>query len=160
MIRYRVNTPLGELQLYLDNNSLICACFKNQTRHWENKLGLKNAVQKKTPQKLEKSISNFFDSKDSVLDGVSINPQGTPFQERVWKELRKVKPGKTISYSELAKKAGSPGASRAVGSACGANPLLLFVPCHRVVRSDGGIGGFSAGPKKKEYLLALEKRNK
>lgn len=81
---------------------------------------------------------------------------GTPFQQRVWRELRRVPFGKTVSYAELARRVGAPGAARAVGQAAGANPVLIIVPCHRVVRSDGALGGFSAGLDIKRWLLRHE----
>jgi methylated-DNA-[protein]-cysteine S-methyltransferase len=86
-------------------------------------------------------------------------PEGTPFQQKVWKELLKIPKGKTITYKELAKWIGKPRAVRAAANAVGANPLPVIIPCHRVVRSDGSIGGYSGegGVKKKLALLKKEK---
>lgn len=81
---------------------------------------------------------------------------GTPFQQAVWRALLKIPFGTRLSYRELAAKMGSPNAARAVGSACGRNPIPLLIPCHRVVASSGGLGGFSAGLKWKERLLQWE----
>lgn len=81
---------------------------------------------------------------------------GTPFQKRVWAALREIPYGKTRSYGEIARLIRSPGASRAVGSACGRNPLPLVVPCHRVLAASGAPGGFSCGLPVKKFLLALE----
>ncbi len=81
---------------------------------------------------------------------------GTRFQKRVWKELIKIPRGKTITYFELARRIGSPRACRAVGNACGKNPLPVAIPCHRVVAANG-LGGFTGGLKKKIRLLKLEK---
>ena len=83
--------------------------------------------------------------------------RGTAFQQRVWRELTRIPRGETITYAELAKRVGSPGAVRAVGSACGANPTALVVPCHRVLRSDGALGGFRWGLARKAKLLAAER---
>ncbi len=82
----------------------------------------------------------------------------TDFQKRVYREMVKIKPGKTMSYAELAEKIGVPKAYRAVASACARNRLPLLIPCHRVVASNGGLGGYSAegGLKMKKYLLELE----
>lgn len=82
---------------------------------------------------------------------------GTAFQRRVWSQLRKLKPGKPSSYGELARRLGQPGAARAVGSACGANPVPVLVPCHRVLAADGRLGGFSGGLKWKRLLLDRER---
>jgi O-6-methylguanine DNA methyltransferase len=81
---------------------------------------------------------------------------GTPFQQRVWAELRRIKPGETRSYGELAAALGKPGAARAVGGACGANPIPVLVPCHRVLAAHRKLGGFSGGLHWKRRLLARE----
>ncbi len=81
---------------------------------------------------------------------------GTGFQERVWRELVQIPFGETISYDELARRAGSPGASRAAGQANGRNPIAIVVPCHRVVRASGEAGGYAGGPDRKLRLLDLE----
>lgn len=84
-------------------------------------------------------------------------PQGTPLQKRVWEELRKLDRGETISYGEMAQKIGRPKAARAIGQAAGANPWALLVPCHRLVRADGRLGGFKWGEPIKRWLLDREK---
>lgn len=81
---------------------------------------------------------------------------GTDFQQRVWRELQKIKLGETISYATLAERIGNPKACRAVANANGKNPFSLIIPCHRVIASDGKLGGYTGGLDKKEYLLALE----
>ncbi len=82
---------------------------------------------------------------------------GTDFQQQVWKGIAAIPFGQTKTYSELAQAMGRPNAVRAVGSACGKNPVPLFIPCHRIVGSNGGLGGFSCGLPWKELLLSLEK---
>jgi O-6-methylguanine DNA methyltransferase len=84
-------------------------------------------------------------------------PVGPPFFRRVWDELTAIPPGVTVTYAALARRVGRAGAARAVGRACGANPLPLIVPCHRVVAANGKIGGFSSDPAWKRLLLAAEK---
>lgn len=81
---------------------------------------------------------------------------GTEFQQRVWRVLRGITPGRTRSYAELARAIGRAKAVRAVGNACGANPIPVLVPCHRVLAANEGLGGFSAGMKWKRLLLARE----
>jgi methylated-DNA-[protein]-cysteine S-methyltransferase len=83
-------------------------------------------------------------------------PEGTEFQRAVWQRLREIPYGETISYSELARRVGNPKASRAVGSANGANPIPIVIPCHRVIAADGGLGGFGGGLLVKQALLELE----
>ena len=82
--------------------------------------------------------------------------KGTDFQRRVWRELGKIPYGKVKTYGEVARCLSSPGAFRAVGTACGKNPFLLLVPCHRVVAAQGGLGGFALGLKAKRFLLNHE----
>ncbi len=87
---------------------------------------------------------------------IPLKLEGTAFQMSVWESLRKVGYGEVVSYSELAGMAGRPRAVRAAASACAANRIPIFVPCHRVVRSDGSLGGFSCGAELKRLLLNLE----
>ena len=86
-----------------------------------------------------------------------LDVRGTAFQQRVWRELTRIPRGETITYGELARRIGAPGAVRAVGTACGANPTALLVPCHRVLRGDGSMGGYRWGIARKEKLLAAER---
>lgn len=85
--------------------------------------------------------------------------QGTAFQQRVWQALRQIPPGETASYAEIARRIGSPNAVRGVAGACAANPLAVVIPCHRVVRSDGGLSGYRWGVERKRALLDREKTN-
>ena len=84
-------------------------------------------------------------------------PKANPFTTRVWKALVSIPHGTTLKYGELAHKIGRPGGARAVGRACGANPLPLFIPCHRVLPADGSLGGFSSGLPWKRLLLEKER---
>src|SRR5512135_666218 len=86
-----------------------------------------------------------------------LDPRGTPFQRRVWEALREIPRGETLTYGELAARLGLPGAARAVGAACGANPISLLIPCHRVVRAGGAPGGYYWGLDRKLALLDLER---
>lgn len=97
-----------------------------------------------------------------MLDGeverytLPINITGTPLQLKTWQEIAEISHGETLSYTELAKRAGNPKAVRAAASACGANPVPIAVPCHRVVRSDGSLGGFAFGLELKQRMLDFE----
>lgn len=84
-------------------------------------------------------------------------PRGTAFQQRVWKEIAAIAYGATLSYAELARRAGAEGAARAAGAATGRNPLSIVVPCHRVVGSAGGLTGYAGGLERKQRLLRLER---
>ena len=94
-----------------------------------------------------------------LIKKLSFYPRGTVFQKKVWKELKKIPSGKTCTYTQIAQKVGSPKAFRAVGSACGQNPFLLLVPCHRAVAKTG-LGGFALGLKTKSFLLSHEQKRK
>jgi methylated-DNA-[protein]-cysteine S-methyltransferase len=87
---------------------------------------------------------------------VTLDPQGTPFQRKVWQQLRRIPYGQTCSYGEVARALGNEKASRAVGTANGRNPISIIVPCHRVIAADGTLGGYSGGLDKKRQLLSLE----
>ncbi len=102
-------------------------------------------------------LAEYFAGRNPDLSSLPLDLAGTPFQRQVWEELRKVPPGRTLTYGELARRLGKPGAARAVGQALRANPLPLFIPCHRVTAAGGRLGGYSAGPERKRWLLALER---
>jgi AraC family transcriptional regulator of adaptative response/methylated-DNA-[protein]-cysteine methyltransferase len=87
-----------------------------------------------------------------------LDVRGTAFQEAVWRELSRIPPGETASYAALAGRTGHPGATRAVGTACGANPVAVLIPCHRALRSDGSLGGYAGGLERKVKLLEREGR--
>jgi len=95
---------------------------------------------------------------DGSLARLPLDVRGTAFQRRVWHALRRIPAGETRSYQQIARAIGAPRAVRAVGSACGANPAALVIPCHRALRSDGGLGGYAWGIERKKRLLAIEKR--
>ena len=100
-------------------------------------------------------LTRYFDGGLVSFD-LPLSLAGTPFQQRVWQELCKIPYGCAISYAELARRIGKPGASRAVGSANGRNPVSLIVPCHRVIGADGGLGGYGGGLDRKRWLLEHE----
>ena len=104
----------------------------------------------------EQQIMAYLEGKRQQLD-FPIRMVGTPFQQRVWRALQQIPYGTTRTYGEIATAIGNPRASRAVGMACNKNPLLLIVPCHRVVGAGGKLIGFAYGTDAKQWLLELEK---
>ncbi len=100
-------------------------------------------------------LDAYFEGRLQHFD-LPIQMSGTPFQLRVWDELRKIPYGETISYMELARRVGNSGASRAVGSANGRNPISIIVPCHRVIAAAGTLGGYGGGLDRKLWLLEHE----
>jgi methylated-DNA-[protein]-cysteine S-methyltransferase len=117
-------------------------------------------AKKNTPSfihKLARQLKQYAAGK-SVHWSVPVDlSSGTNFQQKVWRALTKIPRGETRSYRWVAQKIGKPKASRAVGAACGANPVPVILPCHRVVSSDGSLGGFGGGLPMKRRLLAVEK---
>ncbi|GGC78622.1 methylated-DNA--[protein]-cysteine S-methyltransferase [Marinobacter halophilus] len=100
-------------------------------------------------------VARFIDEPAGTLEH-PLAPEGTTFQRDVWQALQSIPPGRTVSYSDVARMIGKPKAVRAVASACGANRLAVVIPCHRVVRADGGLGGFHWGLERKKALLNRE----
>lgn len=100
-------------------------------------------------------LEAYFDARLTRFD-LPLEPHGTEFQRRVWDALREIPYGETISYAELARRIGNPKAMRAVGAANGRNPLMIVVPCHRVIGADGSLTGFGAGIERKRWLLDHE----
>lgn len=111
------------------------------------------------------TLADWLNAVISYLDGKTPHPQlpldvrATAFQRRVWEELIKIPPGFTRSYTEIAETLGNPGARRAVARACATNPVSLIIPCHRVIRGDGALGGYRWGLERKQALIATERRH-
>ncbi len=114
-------------------------------------------LQEAKMEDLKRKIVAFIEGQANLAK-LPLDVRGTVFQRRVWDELRRIPRGETGTYQEIARAIGAPEAVRAVGSACGANPVALVVPCHRAVRTDGGLGGYAWGLARKKKLLALEKK--
>lgn len=147
-----MSSPLGTLGLRCNLNGLCEVAF----------LAEGSAARKPAdPLLLETMLrlEAYFAGATADFSDLPLAPEGTPFQHRVWAALRAIRPGSTRRYGELAADLGT--AARAIGGACRANPLLLLVPCHRVVAStgDGGFMGASGGawPRRKQQLLAHER---
>jgi AraC family transcriptional regulator of adaptative response/methylated-DNA-[protein]-cysteine methyltransferase len=111
------------------------------------------------PSELDARAADVVRGIDGAEVDVPIDALGTPFQKKVWRALTRIPAGGTTTYEAIARRIGAPHAIRAVGTACGANPIAVFVPCHRVLRKDGGLGGYRWGLERKEALLARESAN-
>jgi len=158
----QVRSPLGKLRLAATSRGLLRIAFPRQSG-----TGFGGAItrQLSDPQRvdwlptLDKAaweLDEYFRGQRRDF-GVALDVRGTPFQKRVWEALRDIPFGETRSYSDLANRVGGARAQRAVGAASGANPLPIVVPCHRLIRSDGHLGGFAGGLEAKRRLLAHEK---
>jgi O-6-methylguanine DNA methyltransferase len=111
------------------------------------------------PESITHALDAYFDGELDALDAIRVATGGTPFQRAVWKELRKIKPGTTKSYGQIAASIGRPNASRAVGAANGSNPIAIVIPCHRVIGSNGTLTGYGGGLPRKQWLLDHERRH-
>jgi methylated-DNA-[protein]-cysteine S-methyltransferase len=109
------------------------------------------------PASVLRALDDYFDGNYAALERIKTATGGTPFQRDVWRALRTIRPGRTMSYGELAVRIGRPAASRAVGAANGSNPIAIVVPCHRVIGADGSLTGFGGGLPRKKWLLEHEK---
>lgn len=102
-------------------------------------------------------LLEYFEGKRTNFDHLELlDPKGTDFQKSVWRSLLKIPYGETSSYKEIAKNIGNPRATQAVGTAIGKNPFLIIIPCHRVIKADGSLGGFAYGSEVKSKLLKIE----
>ena len=152
-------TPIGNIYLIADSGILIAAGFKS-LNSLQNRLSPSDKLRKiealeKIP-KISKLIDNYFEGRLDALNLIQVRQPGAQFSQKVWKVMRSIPVGMTISYAQLAKKAGSPAAFRAAGTACGNNLIAPIIPCHRIIKSDGSLGNYGYGVAIKEKLLRLE----
>ncbi len=117
--------------------------------------GVRNGI----PAHISEVMQRYLAGDVDLLTTVAVQQSGSPFRQRVWESMRDIPAGEVATYGELATEAGSPGAARAAGTACGSNQIALFVPCHRVVASNG-IGGYQFGLDLKQDLLEFEARSR
>ena len=151
-----LDSPIDRLLLTSDGRSLTGIYMLDQRN--EPKLGRDWIEFKDAAPFAEatRQLCEYFAGERQDFD-LPLAPSGTPFQIRVWQELRRIPFGQTISYGELAKRVGNANASRAVGLANGRNPLPIVVPCHRVIGANGKMTGFGGGIWRKEKLLEIER---
>jgi methylated-DNA-[protein]-cysteine S-methyltransferase len=154
-----LKTPVGSLYLISHEHLLLASGFSN-FRELTNQLDEEDREQgiaevKRLPI-ISDLLDDYFSGDLKALDGISVRQPGEKFSQSAWKAMRKVSPGKTISYGELAKRAGSADAVRAAGSACARNLIALVVPCHRIVKTGGALGNYAYGLEVKEWLLRHE----
>ncbi len=141
-----VETPIGPLTLVADGEALVEARFGGFPIFHESPV----------LDMAERELKEYFSRQRFAFD-VPLAPQGTPFQLRVWEEVRKIPYGETRAYIDIARALGNEKACRAVGRANNRNPLPLFVPCHRVIGRDGALVGYAGGLAAKKWLLRLER---
>lgn len=154
-----MKTPVGILSLIADGSTLVAAAFCDAASLWARVSTdqLEQGFRKvKSIAGVTEEVQRYFDGDLRAIDEIKVRQPGGPFSQSTWRAMRKIKPGKTISYAELAANSGSPAAVRAAGSACARNLIAPIVPCHRIVRSDGSLGGYGFGLPTKVWLLKHE----
>lgn len=152
-------SPIGVLHLIADDQILLGLNLSNAK-------ALKDALDRSDYERGFKEVSkipvitdllnDYFNGEVKSINAISVRQPGAGFSQASWKAMRKVVAGKTLSYSELADRAGSPGAVRAAGTACAKNAIAIIIPCHRIVKTGGALGNYAYGLSKKEWLLRHE----
>jgi methylated-DNA-[protein]-cysteine S-methyltransferase len=155
-------SPIGEITVAVRDGHVCALSF---TDRWpQRRVQLEKRFRQVTFRHVNDSaevlcrVGDYFAGDLRALAAIEVDPGGTPFQERVWRELRNVAAAQTISYGELARRIGSPAACRAVGAANGANPVAIVIPCHRVIGTQGHLTGYGGGIERKRWLLDHERR--
>ena len=152
----KLKTPVGDVFLAATDNALAALLWEEAELERVGARLSGRASSNPILAAAEKQLEEYFRGERLRFD-LPLELQGTEFQKSVWRELGKIPYGETWSYRELAERVGNPGAVRAVGSANGRNPVSIFIPCHRVVRTGGELGGYAGGLGNKRFLLDLEK---
>lgn len=159
----RIETPLGRLFAWMDEKALHALVFEDadafqlqEAEFARKKYNIRLGYSALT-QRLKEEVENYFAGKLQEYS-IPLFLDATPFQQKVWSALQQIPYGGTASYKAVAWAIGNPLASRAVGTANGANKFLIIVPCHRVVAADGGLGGYSSGLERKKWLLRHEQQ--
>ena len=156
-IRYAMlDTPLGQMLVAATNKGICRLTFDEDVASLKRRFP--NADIQPADTAMASLISGVLQAIETpaAAHDLPIDVAGTAFQEAVWRELRKIPVGETRSYADIAAAIGDPKATRAVGTANGSNPVAVLVPCHRVIRSDGTLGGYAGGLDRKRKLLAAE----
>jgi methylated-DNA-[protein]-cysteine S-methyltransferase len=144
-----IPTPLGDLLLTGDGESVSGLYFPEHP-----------PIDSDGPGAFEEAVAQleeWFEGKRTEFD-LKLDPQGTLFQRRIWEALSEIPYGKTVSYMDIAVRAGNPRAARPAGQAIGRNPIAIIVPCHRVIGSSGALTGYGGGMDRKRWLLEHEKK--
>jgi methylated-DNA-[protein]-cysteine S-methyltransferase len=159
----RVDTPIGELLIVADRDgNLRAADWADHEARMRRLLRIHygddgfRLEPNRNPGDLTCAISSYFAGELKAIDTLPVQTAGTSFQREVWRALRNIPCGTTVSYAELACKIGRPSAVRAVGLANGSNPVGIIVPCHRVIGSNGSLTGYGGGIDRKSWLLKHE----
>jgi methylated-DNA-[protein]-cysteine S-methyltransferase len=151
MNKLQIDSPLGPLTLLGEGAMLTGLYMENESPGADAASDVRTEILARAAGQLKE----YFAGERHAFD-LPLKPIGTPFQQRVWHALAGIAYGETLSYGELARRIGQPGAARAVGLANGRNPISIVIPCHRVIGADGSLTGYGGGLERKRWLLAHE----
>jgi methylated-DNA-[protein]-cysteine S-methyltransferase len=158
----RVPSPLGTILAVTDAQALRALDFEDHAPRMRRLLQLQYPgyeLQRGSDRLgVRSSLAAYFDGDLRAFDALPVATNGTPFQQQVWSQLRRIDPGTTISYGELAARVGVANGARAVGLANGSNPIAIAIPCHRVIGANGKLTGYGGGLERKAWLLRHESR--
>jgi methylated-DNA-[protein]-cysteine S-methyltransferase len=149
-------TPVGEFSVLARHDVVVAAGFGSPAEIGA-RLTDSEIVVHPDLGRLSAALAAYFDGDLTAMDDLPVDQPGGDFYQAAWKVMREVPPGQTISYTELAARAGNPRAIRAAGSACARNLIAPIVPCHRILRTGGSVGGYYYGAPAKHWLLAHER---
>ena len=160
----RLHTPIGDLLIVGDNDGRLRAAeFHDFEDRLHRSLQLKRATpcayslrEGRASKVIRERLQAYFAGELAAIDDIAIATGGTEFQQKVWRALRKIAPGRTMTYGALARRLGATNAMRAVGAANGANPLSVVVPCHRLIGANGSLIRYGGGLERKRWLLQHE----
>ena len=155
MLAYdQFETPQGTMLITATDKGLAGVYFKGQ-KYFPKKRDWQRNARHPMLRQAKRELTEYFAGRRKRFD-VALDPQGTVFQRSIWKAIAKVGFGETLTYGELAQRAGHPGSARAAGAATGRNPLSVIVPCHRIMGANGSLTGYAGGLSRKRALLELE----
>jgi AraC family transcriptional regulator of adaptative response/methylated-DNA-[protein]-cysteine methyltransferase len=158
-VRYSfAETPFGRLIVASTDKGICYMAFDKDDEEALNNLRLRfpNALFTQQQDRMQQNALSIFQNDRSRLPEIKLHLKGTPFQMKVWEALLKIPMGSLSTYGQIAAQAGNPGASRAVGTAIGSNPVAYLIPCHRVIQSTGQIGGYRWGSTRKSAMIGWE----
>lgn len=159
LLQSTIKSPVGVIYLISDEHVLLGAGFASFA-DLISRMDIKDAARSFTKVRvipvLSVLITDYFDGQLQAFDSITVRQPGEAFSQAIWKAMRKIPAGKTISYATLAKRSGSSQAVRAAGSACARNLIAPIVPCHRVIKTGGALGNYGYGLPVKQWLLRHE----
>jgi methylated-DNA-[protein]-cysteine S-methyltransferase len=167
LVKSMINTPVGKMIAIASDKGLCFLEFNRPKRsdllerRLNNHFGNYRIINGHNDHSdlAAKWLDIYFNERSQPDKNVLMDVRGTDFEKQVWREMQKIPFGETMSYGDIAVKIGKPAGSRAVGGACGRNPVSIIVPCHRVVGSAGSLTGYGGGLDSKSFLLEHESQN-